>query len=257
MTMHWVVRVLAGISTASTPVKGVSWHPALTLLHWATLTIREVCFTTASLILRVWRVFGLSPQILPPSDAFKTWQNKQGVPVTQSNPNHHRILRQFWQILNPEVEWHSEEQWKLIGFQSSDPTTDFRSMGTLPLEIMQHWTQYYPASARQLLNTANAAQSYYPFAVAIVQFTALLDELLTKSVEVRNHFHGAPIQVYYESVIYIHMCFHDHWSHMDMPVNVMVFPGIRAKVKQFVETIWTWNLLSHHETHEYVGTFSL
>lgn len=57
---------------------------------------------------------------------------------SQENSEHERSLLQLWNQLMPSTSLESRitKQWQEIGFQGSNPATDFRSMGVLSLHCM-------------------------------------------------------------------------------------------------------------------------
>jgi hypothetical protein len=58
------------------------------------------------------------------------------VEVSWANPSHKELLALLWNLLgNSDFPGQKAEAWKSLGFQGSDPQTDFRGMGVLALQV--------------------------------------------------------------------------------------------------------------------------
>uniref|UniRef100_A0A0A9E768 ELMO domain-containing protein n=1 Tax=Arundo donax TaxID=35708 RepID=A0A0A9E768_ARUDO len=70
--------------------------------------------------------------------------------------------------------------WKEMGWQNSDPATDFRAGGFMSLENLIYFARNYPDSFHRLLHKAdgNRAEWEYPFAVASVNISYMLVQML-------------------------------------------------------------------------------
>jgi hypothetical protein len=65
-----------------------------------------------------------------------------GIPYTHEQ--HWELLCQLWKLSFPETEVQPEQhdqQWKRLGFQGMDPSTDFRSAGVLSLRALVHFAE--------------------------------------------------------------------------------------------------------------------
>ena len=66
---------------------------------------------------------------------------------------------QLWHVLNPDKRGHQHERrgphWKEIGFQGSDPSTDFRGAGLLGLQNLVDFASRYPLYATDVLRASN------------------------------------------------------------------------------------------------------
>ncbi|KAG6538592.1 hypothetical protein ZIOFF_003716 [Zingiber officinale] len=91
-------------------------------------------------------------------------------------------LRALWSAAYPEVKLHDliSEQWKNMGWQGKDPSTDFRGGGFISVENLLFFARNYPKSFKDLLEKQNGERSLweYPFAVAGVNITFMLIEML-------------------------------------------------------------------------------
>ena len=65
------------------------------------------------------------------------------------NSDHERLLDGLWAALRPGVmrTGRVTEDWKTLGFQGTDPATDFRGMGMLGLTQLLFFAQNYPRRA--------------------------------------------------------------------------------------------------------------
>lgn len=71
-----------------------------------------------------------------------------------SNEVHQLLLTKLWTLLQPDVELEGpiSKQWSDIGFQGTDPSTDFRGMGLLSLENLVFFATVYTDHARNILS---------------------------------------------------------------------------------------------------------
>ncbi|URD79350.1 ELMO CED-12 family protein [Musa troglodytarum] len=96
-------------------------------------------------------------------------------------------LRALWYAAYPGVKLHGliSEQWKEMGWQGKDPSTDFRGGGFISLENLLFFARRYPKSFQDLLQKqeGNRALCEYPFAVAGVNVTFMLIQMLDLQVE--------------------------------------------------------------------------
>lgn len=123
-------------------------------------------------------------------------------------PSHVALLESLWSCLRPgtsrrpykaEASGSGKESnsnstraslasadWGEVGFQGSDPATDFRGMGLLGLVQLEHLARTRPAEARNMLLNANHPRRYYPFAATGINVSAFVMELVTQ-----RRVHGA------------------------------------------------------------------
>nr|XP_025649757.1 ELMO domain-containing protein A isoform X3 [Arachis hypogaea] len=91
-------------------------------------------------------------------------------------------LRALWNAAYPEEELHGliSEQWKEMGWQGKDPSTDFRGGGFISLENLLFFARNFPKSFQDLLRKQEGDRSVweYPFAVAGVNITFMLIQML-------------------------------------------------------------------------------
>ncbi|KAL4556620.1 hypothetical protein LXL04_039278 [Taraxacum kok-saghyz] len=108
-----------------------------------------------------------------------------------SVPEHQQALRALWKAVFLEVALHGliSEQWKEMGWQGKDHSTDFRGGGFISLENLLYFAQNFPKSFQDLLRKQEGDGSMweYPFDVAGVNITFMLIQMLDlEAVKPRN-----------------------------------------------------------------------
>ncbi|CAI5733118.1 unnamed protein product [Peronospora farinosa] len=94
---------------------------------------------------------------------------------------HEEMLEQLWTNLKPNVRRKGgriTKEWGEIGFQGTDPMSDFRSMGVFSLVQLNYFTKTYKVEAQRALKESNHPTRWYPFAVTGINVTAFLIELI-------------------------------------------------------------------------------
>ncbi|KAL6008340.1 hypothetical protein ACLOJK_033849 [Asimina triloba] len=84
-------------------------------------------------------------------------QKRIEIPYDGSNPDHQETLRALWCTAFPGVELHGlvSEQWKDMGWQGKDPSTDFRGGGFISLDNLLFFAKTFPIS---LIKLASASE---------------------------------------------------------------------------------------------------
>lgn len=67
---------------------------------------------------------------------------------------------------------HKDERWKLVGFQGSNPVTDFRGMGLLSLQCLLYISKYYPTKVREMIDRT------YPLCCSAINIASFVVSLL-------------------------------------------------------------------------------
>uniref|UniRef100_A0A3Q1G893 ELMO/CED-12 domain containing 1 n=1 Tax=Acanthochromis polyacanthus TaxID=80966 RepID=A0A3Q1G893_9TELE len=75
-------------------------------------------------------------------------------PYDCENAEHEEMLMKLWKELRPDTPLNGRisKQWCEIGFQGSDPKTDFRGMGLLGLHNLLYFAEHDKATALQMLH---------------------------------------------------------------------------------------------------------
>lgn len=109
-------------------------------------------------------------------------QERLHVPFDETRLDHQTSLLALWRAAYPDVALKGlvSEQWKDIGWQGTNPSTDFRHCGFVALENLLFLARTYPASFLKLLfkTAGKRAKWEYPFAVAGINITFMLIQML-------------------------------------------------------------------------------
>ncbi|KAH9290120.1 hypothetical protein KI387_034237, partial [Taxus chinensis] len=91
-------------------------------------------------------------------------------------------LKALWRAAFPDVELRGliSEQWKDMGWQGPNPSTDFRGGGFVSLENLLFFAKMFPKSFRRLLfkQEGKRATWEYPFAIAGINISFMLIQML-------------------------------------------------------------------------------
>ncbi|XP_038992629.1 ELMO domain-containing protein A-like [Hibiscus syriacus] len=115
-------------------------------------------------------------------ERLKRLQKRLEVPFDGSQLEHQDALWQLWRLAYPNRELPSlkSELWGDMGWQGTDPSTDFRGGGFISLENLIFFAKNYPESFQSLLHKkdGNRADWEYPFAVAGINISFMLVQML-------------------------------------------------------------------------------
>lgn len=111
----------------------------------------------------------------------------------KGNAAHEQLLTLLWTTANPgeKLEGLVHDQWKQLGFQQKDPTSDFRGMGLLGLKHLVYFATAYTSTFRRMfLEQASRKTNYYPTAVAGINISQMLFQIfeVKKSLPEGNLF---------------------------------------------------------------------
>ncbi|XP_040955471.1 uncharacterized protein [Gossypium hirsutum] len=136
--------------------------------------------------------FDLTPS---EEECLQRLQNHIDIAYDSSIPEHQEALRALWNAVFPEEELHGliSEQWKEMGWQGKDPSTDFRGGGFISLENLLFFARHFPKSFKDLLWKQEGDRSAweYPFAVAGVNITFMLIQMLDLEADC-DESHASP-----------------------------------------------------------------
>ncbi|KAL0406174.1 UNVERIFIED_CONTAM: ELMO domain-containing protein A [Sesamum latifolium] len=109
-------------------------------------------------------------------------QERLGVPFDETRTDHQEALRDLWDVAFPNVKLKGliSEQWKDMGWQGANPSTDFRGCGFVSLENLLYFARTYPVTFNRLLlkQAGSRAEWEYPFAVAGINVSFMLIQML-------------------------------------------------------------------------------
>ncbi|CAA2984584.1 Hypothetical predicted protein [Olea europaea subsp. europaea] len=115
-------------------------------------------------------------------ECLKRLQQRIDVAYDCSILEHQEALRALWDAAFPgeELSGLISEQWKEMGWQGKDPSTDFRGGGFISLENLLFFARNFQKSFQDLLRKqeGDRAMWEYPFAVAGVNITFMLIQML-------------------------------------------------------------------------------
>lgn len=115
-------------------------------------------------------------------ERLRSLKQRLGVPFDGTRVEHQDGLRQLWKLAYPlrEIPPLKSELWKDMGWQGTDPSTDFRGGGYISLENLIYFARNYPDSFQMLLHKQVGARAEweYPFAVAGVNISFMLVQML-------------------------------------------------------------------------------
>ncbi|MCO5560060.1 hypothetical protein L7F22_013666 [Adiantum nelumboides] len=111
-----------------------------------------------------------------------TLQGRIEVPFDGTYLWHQDALRELWAASFPDRQLIDlvSEQWKDMGWQGKDPSTDFRGGGFISLENLLFFAKEYPRSFHKLLHKEEGCRATweYPFAVAGINISFMLLQFL-------------------------------------------------------------------------------
>eukprot|EP00211_Chloroparvula_japonica_P005146 CAMPEP_0119121182 /NCGR_PEP_ID=MMETSP1310-20130426/1931_1 /TAXON_ID=464262 /ORGANISM="Genus nov. species nov., Strain RCC2339" /LENGTH=899 /DNA_ID=CAMNT_0007110731 /DNA_START=21 /DNA_END=2716 /DNA_ORIENTATION=- len=169
------------------------------------------------------------------------WGQEKAISYDKTNPDHEKLLMQLWDTCFPNTKLESRvsEQWKLLGFQGTDPGTDFRGMGILGLKHILYFAKKYTATFTKMASTqANRKSHYYPVSTAGINISAMLMEILNVGKKVENPDDVGEIfpilfdhpYALEEMYCLVFQMFHRVWDEMN--ADYMDFTNVAAAVKQ-------------------------
>ena len=167
------------------------------------------------------------------------WAQEKAIGYDKTNPEHEAMLMELWTTCfpNEQLENRVSEQWKLLGFQGTDPGTDFRGMGILGLKHILYFAKKYTRIFTEMAMTqAQRKSHYYPVSTAGINISAMLLEILNvgkkQDDEVGEIFpilfdHPHALE---EMYCVIFQMFHRVWD--EMKADYMDFTVVAGAVKE-------------------------
>uniref|UniRef100_A0A8C2WL81 ELMO/CED-12 domain containing 1 n=1 Tax=Cyclopterus lumpus TaxID=8103 RepID=A0A8C2WL81_CYCLU len=172
-------------------------------------------------------------------------------PYDCENPEHEDMLMKLWKELRPDtpLTCRISKQWCEIGFQGSDPKTDFRGMGLLGLHNLLYFAEHDKVTALQMLHDSlqpkhnemnnpeweqkNLDKAIgYSFAIVGINITDLAYSLLVSGALKTHLYNVAPempsLQNLQQTFCYLMQEFHRFWIEED-PSDIMEFNRVRSK----------------------------
>lgn len=163
------------------------------------------------------------------------------VPYDKTNPKHEETLLKLWKLIFPNDPLSSRvsDQWKILGFQGTDPASDFRGMGLLGLHNLIYFAEKYTDTFRAIVKrNVDRGSRDYPAAVAGINITQLLFETLNVNKPI--NFNGPVLQIF--RILFDHpFAFEEMYCTIfqvldrtwdEMNASYMEFPKVIAAVKR-------------------------
>lgn len=163
------------------------------------------------------------------------------VPYDRANPKHEETLLQLWNHIFPSspLTARVSEQWKILGFQGTDPASDFRGMGLLGLNNLVYFAEKYTETFRAIVKrNVDRGSRDYPAAVAGINITQTLFEMLNVNKPI--NFNGPPLPIF--RILFDHpFAFEEMYCTIfqvldrtwdEMNASYMEFPKVIAAVKR-------------------------
>uniref|UniRef100_A0A8C7WZI4 ELMO/CED-12 domain containing 1 n=1 Tax=Oryzias sinensis TaxID=183150 RepID=A0A8C7WZI4_9TELE len=160
-------------------------------------------------------------------------------PYDCDNAEHEEMLMKLWKELRPDTPLTSRisKQWCEIGFQGSDPKTDFRGMGLLGLHNLLYFAEHDKSAALQMLQDSLQPKHkergfLYSFAIVGINITDLAYSLLVSGALKTHLYNVAPempnLQHFQQTFCYLMQEFQRFWIEED-PSDIMEFNRVRSK----------------------------
>ncbi|KAL3835686.1 hypothetical protein ACJIZ3_010422 [Penstemon smallii] len=115
-------------------------------------------------------------------ERLKRLRHRTKVYFDASRPEHQQALKALWSATYPgqKLQGLVSDQWKEMGWQGKDPSTDFRGAGFISLENLLFFAKTYSISFQSLLRKQAGKRAVweYPFAVAGVNVTFMIMQML-------------------------------------------------------------------------------
>eukprot|EP00112_Aurelia_sp_Birch-Aquarium-sp1_P023434 Seg6984.1 transcript_id=Seg6984.1/GoldUCD/mRNA.D3Y31 product="ELMO domain-containing protein 1" protein_id=Seg6984.1/GoldUCD/D3Y31 len=157
-------------------------------------------------------------------------------PYDEDNELHEKLLMDLWTILKPDEELESRhtKQWGEIGFQGNNPATDFRGMGILSLKNLIFFLENENEEAKRLFSLSQHPRFGYPFAVAGINLTGVLFDLL-RSGKLKAYFYTTNDTKYtlkdFQKLFCQIFCAFSQFYILSEPENIMEFNELLNKYK--------------------------
>ncbi|MCL7030505.1 hypothetical protein MKW94_017220 [Papaver nudicaule] len=140
-------------------------------------------------------------------DRLQRLKHRMKVNFDASRADHQGALKALWSATYPGQLLHGliSEQWKEMGWQGRDPSTDFRGAGFISLENLLFFAKTFPISFQHLLNKQGGKRATweYPFAAAGVNITFMIMQMLDlESTKPRT----------FVRAVFIQMLSEDEWA---------------------------------------------
>ena len=163
----------------------------------------------------------------------------RSVSYNEENEDHEKMLLKLWHMLKPDedLEDRYTKQWGEIGFQGKNPATDFRGMGILSLKNLLYFLESKPEEAKRLFSLSQHPNLGYPFAVAGINITGLVFDLL-RSGKLKAYFYSTDVVKYslndFQELFLNMFCAFSDFYLSSEPKTIMEFNQLLHKYKEVI-----------------------
>lgn len=134
------------------------------------------------------------------------------------------------------LENRISKQWTDIGFQGTDPATDFRGMGIEGLDDLLYFVKQYPTVVHSIQQHASHPVYWYPYAVVGINITKFAYQLLESKQLQRYLFeHGTQTSQFHEFYCYLFFQFNQFWITHEPKLTVMEFESKFIEFKRKIQ----------------------
>lgn len=101
-------------------------------------------------------------------------QRIRNMTFSPEDGSHKALLDRLWRAIFAE---HTSENWRWMGFQGTNPASDFRGMGLLSLYLMTYLAESRPEYCRTICEASRlstASEREYPWATAGINICAMI-----------------------------------------------------------------------------------
>ena len=152
----------------------------------------------------------------------------RNTPYDEENKEHETLLEKFWlSIMEEPISERYSKDWGDIGFQGTNPATDFRGMGILSLKNLIFLMENYKDIGLKIYGLSKHPDYWFPFAVAGINMTSVSFELLRDN-SLKGYFYNQEDLPDYSLVTYQKLfveIFHEfimYWINSE-PLSIMLF----------------------------------
>ncbi|KAI8607144.1 ELMO/CED-12 family-domain-containing protein, partial [Chytriomyces sp. MP71] len=147
----------------------------------------------------------------------------------KENKTHERLLLEFWALAMPDEKLKSRvsDQWQKVGFQGTDPATDFRGMGLLGLDDLVYYAKTHPTSFQRVLESSKHGSAWFSMAIVGINITAFALSLVRQRGLQKFFFkYGTSKEVYHEFYCFVFDTFERKWTSQNTFLTVMDFERV-------------------------------
>lgn len=183
--------------TQQTSLVPVTYSPSLEqLLEFLNLWFQELLknvYNNVSCMINTKRTFNvtLSEEQL---QRMKTFNQQLQIPFDSENQVHENLLKQLWDLSFPglPLQTRKGKHWGELGFQGTDPATDFRGAGIFGLKNLVYFARVYPREYHRILKEQkqreeNQTFSSFPFAIAGLNICYFLYSWISSPLKITSN----------------------------------------------------------------------